>query len=122
MQKVLGIGGIFFKSSDPAGLSAWYEKHLGVSMPPTTYNDPDWQQQAGPTVFAPMNTDSKHFSKDARLYINFRVENLVAMCKQLEDVGIVVDRDQTEYPNGSFASLADPEGNQIQLWEVKNSD
>ena len=29
--RVVGIGGIFFKSADPAALRAWYATHLGVS-------------------------------------------------------------------------------------------
>jgi glyoxylase I family protein len=122
MQKVLGIGGIFFKAKDPDGLSAWYEKHLGVSVPPASYDDPDWQQAAGPTVFAPMGVDSEHFSNDAQLYINFRVQDLSAMCKQLTEAGIVVELDKTEYPNGNFASLTDPEGNQIQLWQPRSTN
>lgn len=121
MQKVLGIGGIFFKATDPTGLSAWYEEHLGIAAPPVSYEESDWQQQAGPTVFGPMDAKSEHFNNDANLYINFRVKDLSAMCKQLTDAGIDVEVDNTNYPNGSFASLADPEGNQIQLWQVKAS-
>ncbi len=30
MKRVIGIGGIFFKSSDPDRLRAWYQKHLGL--------------------------------------------------------------------------------------------
>lgn len=119
MQKVTGIGGIFFKAKDPQALSKWYQKHLGIDMPPTTYNDPNWQQEAGPTVFAPMDVSSEHFQKNSQLSINFRVNNLVAMCAQLSDAGIDVQVDPEDYPNGKFASLNDPEGNQIQLWEVK---
>ena len=29
-QRVTGIGGVFFKSSDPEALRAWYAEHLGV--------------------------------------------------------------------------------------------
>ncbi|MCI0352594.1 MAG: hypothetical protein L0Z53_24505, partial [Acidobacteriales bacterium] len=29
---VTGIGGIFFKSEEPAKLKQWYEKHLGVTV------------------------------------------------------------------------------------------
>lgn len=119
MQKVLGIGGIFFKAKNPENLSKWYQSNLGVQMPPASYEVLDWQQEAGPTVFAPMEEESEHFKKDARLYINFRVADLDAMCKQLEAGGIIVRKDDQEYPNGTFASLEDPEGNQIQLWQVK---
>ena len=27
---VLGVGGIFFRASDPDALKAWYREHLGV--------------------------------------------------------------------------------------------
>lgn len=117
MQKVTGIGGIFFKANNPEALSAWYEEHLGVSSPPQTYDETDWQQKAGPTVFAPMSRSAEHFEHTAEIYVNFRVTDLGAMCRQLEAAGIVVHLDQTSYPNGRFASLVDPEGNQIQLWE-----
>ena len=30
----------------------------------------------------------------------------------------MVEVDPERYPNGRFASLADPEGNPIQLWQV----
>ena len=32
MQRVTGIGGIFFKSSDPKALGAWYREHLGLDV------------------------------------------------------------------------------------------
>ena len=117
MQKVTGIGGIFFKATNPEMLSAWYEKHLGIPAPPLTYEESDWQQKAGPTVFAPMSRTAEHFERTADLYINFRVDDLGALCRQLQDAGIEVHLDPTSYPNGRFASLVDPEGNQIQLWE-----
>lgn len=117
MEKVTGIGGIFFKAKDPLALSAWYEQHLGVNAPPTSYEDSVWTQDSGPTIFAPMDAASPHFQMDSQLYINFRVNDLRAMCRQLEDAGIPVEIDPETYPNGYFASLLDPEGNQIQLWQ-----
>ena len=32
MARVLGIGGIFFKSPDPERLRAWYREHLGLPL------------------------------------------------------------------------------------------
>jgi hypothetical protein len=32
MQRVNGIGGIFFKANDPEKLGAWYKKHLGLNV------------------------------------------------------------------------------------------
>ncbi len=32
MRRVTGIGGIFFKAKDAAGLQAWYKRHLGIDV------------------------------------------------------------------------------------------
>jgi glyoxylase I family protein len=53
--------------------------------------------------------------------INFRVRDLEAMVAQVRASGISVEVDPERYPNGRFASLADPEGNLIQLWQVMDT-
>jgi glyoxylase I family protein len=119
MQKVLGIGGLFFKSEDPEQLAKWYEAHLGISLVPTSYGGTPWHQDAGPTVFAPFKKDTKYFGKPEQMWmINFRVTDLKAMVAQLRTAGITVE-DPQSYPNGDFARLHDPEGNPIELWEPK---
>jgi hypothetical protein len=32
MKRVAGIGGVFFKSKDPAKMREWYQKHLGFKL------------------------------------------------------------------------------------------
>lgn len=119
MQKVLGIGGLFFKASDPEGLAKWYERHLGISVVPTTYEQQPWQQEAGPTVFAPFKQDTTYFGKpEQRWMINFRVADLAAMVAELRATGVTVGEPQSD-PNGDFARLHDPEGNPIELWQAK---
>jgi len=120
MEKVLGIGGLFFKSQDPAALSAWYDKHLGINIAPTAYDQEVWQQQSGETVFAPFAQDSEYFGQATQQWmINFRVRDLDAMLAQLKDAGIAAVRDPQDYPNGNFARLHDPDGNPIELWQAK---
>ena len=120
MEKVNGIGGVFIAAENPYKLGKWYEEHLGVPLPPATYDESVWLQQPGPTVFAFMDAKSAPFIGTGKTCsINFRVDNLAAMISQLEGAGIAVARDPEEYPNGVFASLSDPEGNQVQLWEPK---
>ena len=58
MEKVLGIGGLFFRARDPKTLAQWYETHLGVKLTPSDYETPPWFQAGGPTVFAPFNRDT----------------------------------------------------------------
>jgi len=118
MEKVLGIGGFFFRAADPEALMSWYADNLGVSLPPQSYDTPPWQQEAGYTVFTPFPADNDYFgSAEKEWMINFRVGNLDAMVKQLQKNSIDVTVDAETYPNGRFARLTDPEGNPIQLRE-----
>lgn len=120
MEKVTGIGGVFFRSDAPAELSAWYEQHLGVSPVPSSYETLPWMQEAGPTVFAPFESETDYFGRSLQSWmVNFRVRDLAAMVSQLESAGIEVAVDPQDYPNGKFARLYDPEGNPVELWEPK---
>ena len=49
--------------------------------------------------------------------LNFRIRDLDKMAAQLRAAGIAVEIDAQSYPNGRFASLHDPEGNSIPLWQ-----
>ena len=120
MEKVTGIGGFFMRTDNPEMMSEWYEKHLGITRTPTSYEADVWEQEAGQTVFAPFAKDTEYFGRPTQMWmVNFRVNNLDAMVKQLSDQGIEVVIDETEYPNGRFARLYDPEGNPIELWEPR---
>jgi catechol 2,3-dioxygenase-like lactoylglutathione lyase family enzyme len=118
MERVLGIGGVFFKSRDTAALAKWYADHLGVAKTPTSEGDAVWEQDAGPTVFAPFEESSTYFGRaEQRFMINFRVRDLDAMVAQLRAAGVEVKVDPEPYPHGRFARLHDPEGNPIELWQ-----
>lgn len=123
MEKVLGIGGVFFRSNDPQTLKDWYEAHLGVTRTPTDYDQRPWQQQAGPTVFEPFPANTSYFGSQSQTWmINFRVRNLNALVAQLRVSGVEVTVDSESYPNGRFARLHDPEGNPVELWEPRGED
>ena len=120
MERVTGIGGLFFRARDPAALSRWYQEHLGITLTPSTYDDVPWRQEAGPTVFAPFPQASESFGNAEKSWmINFRVQDLDAMVEQLRAASINVSVDPEVYPNGRFARLRDPEENPIELWEPK---
>jgi predicted enzyme related to lactoylglutathione lyase len=123
MEKVTGIGGLFFRAHDPTALGRWYQQHLGVSLTPSSYEESVWQQEAGPTVFAPFAETSDYFRDAHKVWmVNFRVRDLDKMAAQLRAAGIAVKIDSQSYPNGRFARVHDPEGNPIELWQPTRRD
>lgn len=113
MAKVTGIGGLFFRSRDPEGLSKWYADLFGVG------NAPDgmpWQQEAGMTVFQPFSQKTDYYRADRTHMINFRIDDMDGFVARLSSAGVPVKQlpDETY---GKFAHLEDPEGNPIELWQ-----
>ncbi len=123
MERVTGIGGVFFRAKDPQGLANWYEQNLGVRRVGQTYEEGSWWQDEGPTVFEPFADEGEMGGAiQPALIFNFRVRDLAAMVEQLNAAGIEVQVDPEEYPNGRFARLQDPEGNPIELWQASGTD
>jgi glyoxylase I family protein len=119
MERVLGIGGTFFRAKDPAALAKWYEDHLGIPGPGQTPDDQVWRQEAGPTVWSPFPADTDYFGRPEQAFmVNFRVGDLDAMLAQLRAAGAAVDdRIEEAAGIGRFCWASDPEGNRFELWE-----
>ena len=123
MERVTGIGGIFFKANDPEQLTAWYQPHLGFTPESANvvtfqWHEHDQPEQAGSTVWSPFPRDTTYFApSDKPFMINYRVRNLDRMLAQLRDAGVPVDARIAELPFGRFGWCSDPEGNRIELWE-----
>ena len=114
MERVVGIGGFFFRAQHATELAEWYRHHLGINLPPANYVELPWRQESGPTVFAAFPETTTYLGPTQnRWMINFRVRRLDAIIAQLRAAGITVEIDPREYPNGRFARLTDPEGNPI---------
>ena len=117
MERVTGMGGLFFRARDPEALGRWYAEQLGVTGPPGRDELP-WQQEAGPTVFAPFAADTDYFASPEQAWMaNFRVRDLDAMLAQLRAAGADVEDKVEDYDYGRFGWVRDPEGNRIELWE-----
>ena len=116
MERVTGIGGAFFRASDPPALARWYAEHLGIDN--GLEGDAIWWQEKGPTVWAPFPADTEKFGRKQAAMFNFRVRDLDAMLAQLRTVGVTVDKHVTvDEGAGRFGYATDPEGNRIELWE-----
>lgn len=123
-KRVTGIGGIFFKSADPAQINEWYKKHLGLNT--TEWgcvfecNDPNQPDAKAPaqTVWNPFKASTDYFAPSEKPYmINYLVENLVELLEALKSEGVTIVGEMQEYPYGKFGWILDPEGNKIELWE-----
>lgn len=118
MEKVTGIGGVFFRAKNTEETAQWYKDNLGIDPAPTDYDTLPWQQEAGSTVYAPFAHDTEYFGEPSQQWmINFRVKDLDAIVAQIRANGTEVDIDPAVYPNGRFARTADPAGTPIQLWQ-----
>ncbi|HEV3167903.1 MAG TPA: VOC family protein [Isosphaeraceae bacterium] len=123
MAKVLGIGGVFFKASDPEGLYSWYEKHLALERTPGAGVIFPWRRAEEPdtprmTVWSLFPKDTEYFGKtNPAFMVNYIVDDLDGMLEVLRAAGANVDdrREDSEY--GRFAWVTDPEGNRVELWE-----
>ena len=123
MEKVTGIGGLFFRAKDPKVLAKWYSDHLGINLVPSNSDDSPWRQEAGPCAFQPFPERTTYFGDITKHWmVNFRVRNIDRMAAQLRAAGITVEVDPKLYPNGRFARLNDPEGNPVELWEPQGHD
>lgn len=121
MQRVTGIGGIFFKANDPKALGEWYRRHLGIDVL-------DWggaafrwgtpENPSGTTIWSPFAADTSYFAPGtAPFMVNYRVHDLHALLAALREEGCDVDERVEESEYGKFGWVVDPEGNKIELWQ-----
>jgi predicted enzyme related to lactoylglutathione lyase len=115
MERVLGIGGYFIRAADPAALGAWYRDTLGLGADEHGM----WQQEPGPTVFAPFEAGTDYFgARSQQTMLNFRVRDLDAMLAQLREKGAEMAEETQDMDGvGRFGWVTDPEGNRIELWQ-----
>jgi catechol 2,3-dioxygenase-like lactoylglutathione lyase family enzyme len=122
-QRVLGIGGIFFKARDPAALGAWYRDNLGVELESWggavfRWSGPHNPTATGTTVWSPFPADTRYFSpSESSFMVNYRVADVRAMVAELRAKGVTVDDRIEESEYGVFGWAMDPEGNRLELWQ-----
>jgi predicted enzyme related to lactoylglutathione lyase len=123
MQRVTGIGGIFFKAKDPAALRAWYKTHLGLDVQEWGGAALAWVDKTGQpvpctTIWSVSDNESDHFAPSKSSFmINYRVADLKSLLETLRGEGCtVLDKtDDSEF--GKFGWVIDPEGNKLELWQ-----
>jgi catechol 2,3-dioxygenase-like lactoylglutathione lyase family enzyme len=120
--RILGIGGIFFKSADRDAMREWYAKHLGLAdkgqgamLPWREHDDP---QKEHATVWSVFPATTKYFDPSpAPFMINYIVDDLDALLDRLKQEGVKIDPKRMDESYGRFAWIYDLEGNKIELWQ-----
>ena len=113
MERVTGIGGVFFRSRDPEALVGWYAEHLGVPPEDGYVVFPESRN----TVWSPFSADTTYWPAEKQAMVNFTVTDLDAMLAQLRAAGVEVDERVEEHEYGRFGWATDPEGNRFELWQ-----
>ena len=119
MAKVLGVGGVFFKSPDPKRLYEWYATCLGIESEGWgTAFFPKTMPPNGQTVWSAFDAKTDYFAPSEKEFMfNLVVDDLEEALKQVKEGGgqIVGNIEKLEY--GSFGWFIDPDGNKVELWE-----
>lgn len=119
-KRVTGIGGLFFKSSNPEKMREWFRKHLGFDT--DNYGCTFWWKDSkgnkASTQWSAFEPDTKYFEPSQKDFMfNYRVENLEELLTVLKSEGVTVIGEIEEYSYGKFGWILDNEGNKIELWE-----
>jgi predicted enzyme related to lactoylglutathione lyase len=123
VEHVTGIGGVFFRATDPKALLEWYRTHLGIE-PAGDFEghvfrwSEDPATAEGTSTWALFPADTSYFGEGRQAcMVNYRVDDLDRMLDQLRAAGVeVVDRvEDSEF--GRFGWAVDPEGNRFELWQ-----
>ena len=119
--RILGIGGIFFKSANRDQMREWYSKHLGlvdtghgVMLPWREHDDP---QKEHVTVWTVFPSSTNYIDPSQPLMINYIVDDMDALLDRLKQEGVKIDPKRMDESYGRFAWIYDSDGNKVELWQ-----
>lgn len=122
-KRVTGLGGVFYKTADPAKTRAWYAKHLGLPNMSEYGTNFEWRDAEDPnkkgyTAWSPFKDDTQYMEPSTKEFmINYRVEDLEGLLKVLKEEGVQVIGEMQVFDYGKFAHIMDLDGVKVELWE-----
>ena len=124
--KVTGIGGIFFRSKDPKVIKEWYGANLGLAInewgSPFEFRNAHRPEEINYLQWSAFDENTDYFEPSKKEFmINYRVQNIEGLVRQLREKGVTIVDEIVEYDYGKFVHILDPEGNKIELWEPVDS-
>ena len=121
--KVIGVGGIFFKSTNPEKVRKWYQENLGIETneygSTFEFRNAQKPEEKNHLQWSPFNDDTDYFEPSEKEFmINYRVQNIEALVEKLKEKGVTVLDEIEEFGGlGRFVHIMDADGNKIELWE-----
>ena len=119
--RILGIGGVFFKSANRDQMREWYSKHLGLAdkgggamLPWREHDDP---QKEHVTVWTVFSDSTDYIPATQPFMVNYIVDDLDALLDRLKQEGVKIDAKRMNESYGRFAWIYDLDGNKIELWQ-----
>src|SRR5215471_14682111 len=123
--RILGIGGVFFKSANRDQMREWYSKHLGLTdkgggmmLPWREQGDPKKEHVTSWTVFPGSTT---YFAPNQTFMLNYIVDDMDALLDRLKQEGVKIDDKRMNESFGRFAWIYDSDGNKIELWQPRTA-
>jgi len=120
--RILGIGGIFFKTANQPEMKQWYAQHLGfadkgqgVMLHWRDFDDPKKDRM---TIWSLFPATTNYFApSQAPFMINYIVDDMDAILDRFQKEGVKIDPKRQDESYGRFAWIYDPDGNKIELWQ-----
>jgi predicted enzyme related to lactoylglutathione lyase len=122
MARVTGVGGVFLRSRDTKALAKWYAENLGITLSDFNGFAFPWSDEvpagSGMTAWSAFPADSTYLGESTQQFmVNYRVDDLDALLKELEAKGVWIDPKRQDEVYGKFAWVKDCDGNRLELWE-----
>jgi predicted enzyme related to lactoylglutathione lyase len=124
VAKILGLGGLFFKSADPKAIQEWYGRVLGLTFEGwggiVFTPDVAAAHPGAATILSAFAADSDYFAPSNKDFMfNLMVDDLAGVLARCAEQGVEPIKIMRDEFNGHFAHIVDPEGRKIELWEPK---
>ena len=117
MERVTGIGGVFFRARDPQALVAWYAEHLGVPVQDDGVRRSS--RRAATRTSGRRSPRTRTTGRPrSRRWSTSRSATSTRCSRSSASAGVEVDERIEELDGiGRFGWAVDPEGNRFELWE-----
>jgi predicted enzyme related to lactoylglutathione lyase len=115
-MKILGFGGIFLRTRNKDLLRKWYEEVFNIEME-------DWHgttikpKEGNETVFSFFKEQNEYFPLHQQVMLNFQIDSMDDFLEHIKQMGIPLVKEVEKNEFGTFATIADPDGRWIEVWE-----